>query len=164
MYIPTEFYNVKCRALQREYHYRNAASILQGAVLATLHSLGWPVLDITQVFPKMAIRTPYPGYSYQVPYLILKEDYDSEALALIEARHVIKGSAVPSPNDYCPYPAAYLAVITDGQIWSFYSRSSAGNGAFCHVHTIDVAFDPISKAFADFERYLGMDAVKAAGK
>lgn len=164
MYIPTEFYRIKYRTLHEKHYYHNAKAIMHSAVLPTLHSLGWPVLDISQVFPEIAIRTPYPGYSYQVPYLTLKDGYDSAVLALIEAKHDLKGSAAPSSNDYCPHPAARLAVITDGQIWRFYSRSSEDNGAFCHTQTIDVAFDPIGKAFADFERHLGVDAVKAIGK
>ncbi|HON06662.1 MAG TPA: hypothetical protein PLW02_01030, partial [Verrucomicrobiota bacterium] len=127
--------------------YTNEASVSQGIVLKILNSLDWNVFDTSLVSPKYSVGSGRVDFTLCHP--------PGKPIILIESKDV--GNAIGSEKqlfEYAFHQGIPMAILTDGQEWSFFLPGEQGTYHERCVYKLDLLARPIEECCHIFERYL----------
>lgn len=138
----------KIRTALREGRFTSEASVSQGIVLPTLHALGWPVFDTSIVTPEFSVEGRRVDYALCHPA--------NRPAIFIEVKRVgLAEGADRQLFEYAFHLGVPMAILTDGQEWSFYLPGEQGHYAERRVYKIDLLEREVSESSERLKRYLG---------
>ena len=141
----------KIRTALREGRFTSEASVSQGIVLPTLHALGWPVFDTAIVTPEFSLEGKRVDYALCHPA--------NRPAIFIEVKRVgLATGADRQLFEYAFHLGVPMAILTDGQEWSFYLPGEQGHYAERRVYKIDLLERAVSESAARLRRYLAYSA------
>ncbi|HNU24449.1 MAG TPA: hypothetical protein P5539_16890 [Mesotoga sp.] len=136
----------------REGRYHSEAAVSQGIVLPTLHELGWPVFNTSIVIPEYSIEGRRVDYALCHP--------ESHPVVFIEVKKVgLSDGADRQLFEYAFMLGVPMAILTDGQEWSFYLPGEQGRYDERRIYKIDLLEREVSEAEARLVRYLSYENV-----
>ena len=115
----------------RSGRFTNEAAVSQGIVLPVLYELGWPVFDTRSVAPEYALE------GRRVDFALC--DGSDRPKVFLEVKRV--GQAEGSDRqlfEYAFHRGVPVAILTDGQEWSFYLPAEEGHYEERRVYKIDL--------------------------
>ena len=115
--------------------FRSEAEISRGVVSRILHELGWPVFDVHVVTPEFKIGTRKADYALCHP--------PGKPAVLVEVKDLGKadGKGERQLFEYCFHQGVPIAVLTDGQSWSFFFPAGQGSYKERRFARIDLVGD-----------------------
>lgn len=142
----------KLREGLREGRFTSEAAVSQGILLPTLHVLGWPVFDTSIVIPEFSVEGRRVDYALCHPA--------NHPSVFIEVKKVgMSEGADRQLFEYAFHLGVPMAILTDGQEWSFYLPGEQGRYDERRVYKLDLLERDISEAKKRLERYLGYNNV-----
>lgn len=152
---------IKIREELRAGRYTSEAAVSQGIVLPTLHELGWPVFDTSVVIPEFSVGGRRVDFALCHPA--------NKPSVFIEVKKVgFTAGADRQLFEYAFHQGVPMAILTDGQEWSFYLPGEQGRYYERRVYKLDIIERDITETQARLEKYLSYnnvcsgDALKAA--
>ena len=151
----------KVREGLRSSAFPSEAAVSQGIFLPALHELGWPVFDTQVVIPEFSLEGRRVDYALCHPA--------NKPAVFVEVKKV--GGAKGADKqlfEYAFHSGVPMAILTDGQEWSFYLPGEKGRYDERRVYKIDLLERNIEDAADRLDRYLGYkkvcsgEALKAA--
>ncbi|BCM89811.1 hypothetical protein IAD21_01659 [Abditibacteriota bacterium] len=132
----------------------NEQAIKQGVVLRLLSALGWDTFDPTVVYPEFSVNGGFVDYALCQPLtgpLIFIEVKQSSTFNIGEDQLMMK---------YAFQHGVPIAILTDGQRWSFYLPS--GNGSFeeRRFYHLDLLERDSNEIELRLNRYLSFNGVR----
>ncbi|MEM2112281.1 MAG: hypothetical protein QXX08_10480 [Candidatus Bathyarchaeia archaeon] len=127
--------------------YQNEAAVSQGIILRLLNALGWPIFDPSRVSPEYTVGGGRVDYALCHP--------PGKPIILIESKNV--GSAYGSEKqlfEYAFHQGIPMAVLTDGQEWSFFLPGEQGAYHERCVYKLDLIARSTEECCRVFDRYL----------
>ncbi|MCX8155268.1 MAG: hypothetical protein N3J91_02245 [Verrucomicrobiae bacterium] len=140
----------------RAGRYKNEASVSQGIILRLLNALGWAIYDTTIVCPE------YNSGNGRVDFALCHPP--SKPVVIVESKDI--GNAVGAEKqlfEYAFHHGIPMAILTDGQEWSFFLPAEQGNYHERCVYKLDLVARTTDECCRIFERYLKYAEV-ASGK
>jgi len=141
--------------------FSSEASVSQGIVLPVLNALGWPVFDTSIVIPEFSMEGRRVDFALCHP--------PSKPVIFVEVKKVgLTEGADRQLFEYAFHLGVPLAVLTDGQTWSFYLPGEAGRYDQRRVYKVDLLERTLEDSTERLERYLAYqkttngDALRAA--
>jgi hypothetical protein len=134
--------------------YANEAAVSQGIILRILHALGWQIFDASQVVPEFPLGAGRVDYALCYP--------PKRPVILVESKDV--GRAVGSEKqlfEYAFHQGIPMAILTDGQEWSFFLPGEQGTYHERCVYKLDLVARPVAESAKIFQRYLAFSEVSA---
>lgn len=111
--------------------FANEQAIKQGVVLRILTSLGWDSFDTTVVWPEYSVPPRRVDYALCHPA--------KKPAVFIEVKQPGQTDAADKQLfEYAFHEGVPLAVLTDGQTWSFYLPSGQGSYDDRRVYRLDL--------------------------
>ncbi|MBD3329769.1 hypothetical protein GF357_04730 [Candidatus Dojkabacteria bacterium] len=151
----------KVRQGLREGRFTSEAAVSQGILLPALHELGWPIFDTSIVIPEFSVENRRVDYALCHP--------ENRPTVFIEVKKVgLSEGADRQLFEYAFHLGVPMAVLTDGQGWSFYLPGEQGHYDERRVYKLDLLERDISEAKSRLDRYLSYsnvcsgDALKTA--
>lgn len=142
----------KVRDGLREGRFTSEAAVSQGILLPALHALGWPVFDTSIVIPEFSIEGRRVDYALCHP--------ENRPSVFIEVKKVgLSEGADRQLFEYAFHLGVPMAILTDGQEWSFYLPGEQGRYDERRVYKLDLLERDISEAISRLERYLSYSNV-----
>ncbi|WP_200865502.1 type I restriction enzyme HsdR N-terminal domain-containing protein [Thermosynechococcus sp. NK55a] len=136
----------------RRGEFISEAAVSQGILLPTLHELGWPVFDTNVVVPEFSVQGGRVDFALCNP--------PRRPLIFIEVKRVgISEGADRQLFEYAFHSGVPMAVLTDGQEWSFYLPGEQGRYDERRVYKLDLLEREIEEAVSRLERYLHYEKV-----
>lgn len=133
-------------------HFRNEAAVKHGIVLRILNELGWPVFDAQVVYPE------YPLDVRRVDFALCHPR--ATPRLLVEAKDIGNaGGAERQLFEYAFHRGIPMAVLTDGQEWSFFLPGEQGDYQERCVYKLDLLARPVEESIKIFQRYLAYSEV-----
>ena len=146
----------KVRQGLREGRFTSEAAVSQGILLPALHELGWPVFDTSIVIPEFSVEGRRVDYALCHPA--------NKPSVFIEVKKVgLSDGADRQLFEYAFHLGVPMAILTDGQEWSFYLPGEQGRYDERRVYKLDLLEREISEAESRLERYLGYKNVCSGG-
>lgn len=149
------------RQALRRGTFTSEAAVSQGMILPTLHELGWPVFDTAIVVPQFTVEGRRVDYALCHPA--------NRPAVFVEVKNVgLAEGADRQLFEYAFHLGVQMAVLTDGQEWSFYLPGEQGRYDERRVYQLDLLERDIREAQDRLVRYLSYgavcsgDAIKAA--
>jgi len=137
--------NVKSRL--REGAFTSEASVSQGILLPALHELGWPVFDTTVVVPEFSLEGKRVDFALCHPL--------NKPAVFIEVKKVgLSDGADKQLFEYAFHLGVPMAILTDGQEWSFYLPGEQGLYDERRVYKLDILERSTEEAGYRLDRYL----------
>jgi hypothetical protein len=150
--MPISDHIERVRQNLREGRYHSEAAVSQGVVLPTLHELGWPVFNTSIVIPEYSIEGRRVDYALCHP--------ESHPVVLIEVKKVGHSDGADRQlSEYAFMFGVPMAILTDGQEWSFYLPGEQGRYDERRIYKIDLLEREVSEAEARLVRYLSYENV-----
>lgn len=132
--------------LEKE-EFANEQAIKQGVVLRILSHLGWNSFDTTVVWPEYSVPPRRVDYALCHPA--------KKPAVFIEVKQPGQTDAADKQLfEYAFHEGVPLAVLTDGQTWSFYLPSGQGSYDDRRVYRLDLLEREPNEAVEKLERYL----------
>lgn len=151
----------KVREELRQGAYTSEASVSQGILLPALNELGWPVFDTSIVVPEFSLEGRRVDFALCHP--------QNKPAVFVEVKNVgLSDGADRQLFEYAFHLGVPMAILTDGQEWSFYLPGEQGRYDERRVYKIDLLERSIEEAESRLNRYLKYknvssgDALKAA--
>ncbi len=142
----------KVRDGLREGKFISEAAVSQGILLPTLHELGWPVFDTSVVIPEFSVEGRRVDYALCHP--------ENRPSVFIEVKKVgLSEGADRQLFEYAFHLGVPMAILTDGQEWSFYLPGEQGRYDERRVYKLDLLGRDIPEAENRLERYLSYSNV-----
>lgn len=142
----------KVRELLRRGMFTSEAAVSQGILLPALHELGWPVFNTTVVIPEFSVEGRRVDYALCHPA--------SRPSVFIEVKRVgLSDGADRQLFEYAFHLGVPMAILTDGQEWSFYLPGEQGRYDERRVYKLDLLERDIEEAVTRLERYLKYERV-----
>ena len=145
----------------RSNTFPSEAAVSQGILLPALHELGWPVFNTRVVVPEFSLEGRRVDYALCHPA--------NRPAVFVEVKKVgLSDGADKQLFEYAFHLGVPLAILTDGQEWSFYLPGEQGRYDERRVYKLDLLERNIEDAAERLERYLGYkkvcsgEALKAA--
>ncbi len=138
----------------RAGRYANEAAVSQGIILRILQSLGWQIFDSSFVVPEFPLGPGRVDYALCYPA--------KRPVILVESKDV--GRAAGSEKqlfEYAFHQGIPMAVLTDGQEWSFFLPGEQGTYHERCVYKLDLVARPVVESAKVFQRYLAFSEVGA---
>ena len=135
--------------------FESEAAISRGVVSRILAALGWPVFNVGIVAAEFTIGKRRVDYALcPVP---------RKPSALIEVKDLGKADrkAAKQLFEYCFHQGVPIAILTDGQTWSFFLPAGQGNYEERTLASIDLVDDIPDSSVATLTDYLQFDAVRS---
>ena len=132
----------------RSGRFTNEAAVSQGIVLPVLYELGWPVFDTRSVAPEYALE------GRRVDFALC--DGSDRPKVFLEVKRV--GQAEGRDRqlfEYAFHRGVPVAILTDGQEWSFYLPGEEGHYEERRVYKIDLLERDATECNDRLTRYLG---------
>jgi hypothetical protein len=137
----------KIRKGLREGKFTSEAAVSQGILLPTLHELGWPVFDTSIVVPEFTVEGRRVDYALCHP--------PNRPYVFVEVKKVgLSDGADRQLFEYAFHLGVPMAILTDGQEWSFYLPGEQGRYDERRVYKLDILERDIAEAGNRLERYL----------
>jgi len=137
--------NVRERLRRGEY--TSEAAVSQGIVLKTLHELNWPVFDTSIVIPEYSLENRRVDYALCHPA--------NRPSVFIEVKKVgLSDGADRQLFEYAFHLGVPMAILTDGQAWSFYLPGEQGRYDERRVYKLDLLERDVEEAVSRLQRYL----------
>lgn len=150
MSIANHIEKIKERLQRGEF--TSEAVVSQGIVLPTLHQLGWPVFETSIVFPEYSLEGRRVDYALCHPA--------SRPSIFIEVKKVgFSGGADKQLFEYAFHQGVPMAILTDGQEWSFYLPGEQGKYDERRVYKLDLLERNTDETVNRLERYLKYEKV-----
>lgn len=138
----------------RRGRFPSEAAVSQGIVLPILHELGWPVFDTAMVIPEFSVEGRRVDYALCHPA--------RRPCVFVEVKRVGQSEGADRQLfEYAFHLGVPMAVLTDGQGWSFYLPGEQGTYPERRVYKLDLLERTLEEAAVRLERYLGYKAVAA---
>ena len=134
--------------------YVNEASVSQGIVLRLLSRLGWQIFDSAIVWPEYSVEGKRVDYALCHPR--------SKPLIFVEVKGI--GQSDGSERqlfEYAFHHGIPMAVLTDGQEWSFFLPAEQGDYQERCVYKLDIVARPVEESAKIFQRYLAYSEVSS---
>lgn len=132
--------------------FANEQAIKQGVVLRILTSLGWDAFDTTVVWPEYSVPPRRVDYALCHPA--------KKPAVFIEVKQPGQTDAADRQLfEYAFHEGVPLAILTDGQTWSFYLPSGQGSYDDRRVYRLDLLERTPAEAVEKLERYLQQSRV-----
>jgi hypothetical protein len=148
--ISTHIEQVRERLRRGEY--TSEAAVSQGILLPTLHKLGWPVFDTSIVIPEFSLEGRRVDFALCHPA--------SKPSVFVEVKKVgLSDGADRQLFEYAFHSGVPMAILTDGQEWSFYLPGEQGRYDERRVYKLDLLERDIGEAVTRLERYLHYEKV-----
>ncbi len=142
----------KIREGIREGRFTSEAAVSQGILLPALHELGWPVFDTSIVIPEFSVEGRRVDYALCHP--------ENRPSVFIEVKKVgLSEGADRQLFEYAFHLGVPMAILTDGQEWSFYLPGEQGRYDERRVYKLDLLERDIPEAKSRLERYLSYSNV-----
>lgn len=136
----------------REGKFTSEAAVSQGILLPTLHALGWPVFDTSIVIPEFSLEGRRVDYALCHP--------SNRPSVFIEVKKVgYSEGGDRQLFEYAFHLGVPMAILTDGQEWSFYLPGEQGRYDERRVYKLDLLERDIPEAAARLTRYLDYNNV-----
>ena len=128
----------------------NEQAVRQSVVVPILEDLGWPTVDISIVSPEYTVG------GRRVDYALCRSN--GQPVVFLE----VKRPGVPDNGEkqlfeYAFHSGVPLAVLTNGQEWSFYLPSGEGNYQDRRVYKLDLLEHDSAECSLRLSRYLSQD-------
>ncbi|MCH8488102.1 MAG: type I restriction enzyme HsdR N-terminal domain-containing protein [Candidatus Cyclonatronum sp.] len=145
----------------RQGSYTSEASVSQGIILPVLNQLGWPVFDTSVVVPEFSVANRRVDFALCHPR--------NKPAVFIEVKNV--GLSVGADRqlfEYAFHLGVPMAILSDGQEWSFYLPGEQGRYDERRVYKIDLLERSLDEIESRLNRYLNYqkvvtgDALKSA--
>jgi len=144
----------KVRQDLREGRFTSEAAVSQGILLPALHELGWPVFDTSIVIPEYSVEGRRVDYALCHP--------QNRPAVFIEVKKVgLSEGAERQLFEYAFHRGVPMAILTDGQEWSFYLPGEQGRYDERRVYKLDLLERDIAEAENRLKRYLSFDNVSS---
>lgn len=135
----------------REGRFTSEAAVSQGVVLPTLNALEWPVFDTAVVIPEYSVEGRRVDYALCHPA--------NRPAIFVEVKRVgLAEGADRQLFEYAFHTGVPMAILTDGQEWSFYLPGEQGHYAERRVYKIDLLEREVSESADRLKRYLSYPA------
>ncbi len=142
----------KVRQGLREGKFTSEAAVSQGILLPALHELGWPVFDTSIVIPEFSVE------GRRVDYALCH--LENRPSVFIEVKKVgLSEGADRQLFEYAFHLGVPMAILTDGQEWSFYLPGEQGRYDERRVYKLDLIERDISEAKNRLNKYLSYNNV-----
>jgi len=145
----------------RKGSFASEAAVSQGILLPILNELGWPVFNTTIVIPEYSVEGRRVDYALCHPM--------NRPAVFIEVKRVGHSETADRQLfEYAFHIGVPMAILTDGQEWSFYLPGEQGTYDERRVYKIDLlerSTDETSKRltrYLSYERICSGEALKAA--
>lgn len=136
----------------RAGRFANEAAVSQGVVLPLLYELAWPVFDTRTVAPEYALE------GRRVDYALC--DRTEQPRVFLEVKRVGQSEGGDRQLfEYAFVRGVPLAVLTDGQEWSFYLPGEQGHYEERRVYKLDLLERSPDDSAERLRRYLTYDGV-----
>jgi len=137
--------NVKSRL--KAGAFTSEAAVSQGILLPALHELGWPVFDTTVVVPEFSLEGRRVDFALCHP--------SNKPAVFIEVKKVgLSDGADKQLFEYAFHLGVPMAILTDGQEWSFYLPGEQGLYDERRVYKLDLLERSTDEAEKRLDRYL----------
>jgi hypothetical protein len=125
----------------------NEAAVSQGILLPTLYELGWPVFNTGIVMPEFSVEGRRVDYALCHPA--------NRPSIFVEVKRVgFSEGADRQLFEYAFHEGVPMAILTDGQEWSFYLPGEQGHYEERRVYKLDVLERDIQEVTSTLNRYL----------
>ncbi|MEE4363664.1 MAG: hypothetical protein V2J08_07000 [Desulfotignum sp.] len=142
----------KVRHGLREGKFTSEAAVSQGILLPALHALGWPVFDTSIVIPEFSVEGRRVDYALCHP--------ENRPSVFIEVKKVgLSEGADRQLFEYAFHLGVPMAILTDGQEWSFYLPGEQDRYDERRVYKLDLLERDVSEAKSRLNKYLSYDNV-----
>ena len=142
----------KVRHGLREGRFTSEAAVSQGILLPALYALGWPVFDTSIVIPEFSVEGRRVDYALCHP--------ENRPSVFIEVKKVgLSEGADRQLFEYAFHLGVPMAILTDGQEWSFYLPGEQGRYDERRVYKLDLLERDIAEAQSRLDRYLSYSNV-----
>jgi hypothetical protein len=136
----------------RRGEFTSEAAVSQGILLKALYELGWPVFDTSIVVPEYSLEGRRVDYALCHPA--------NQPSVFIEVKKVgLSDGADRQLFEYAFHLGVPIAILTDGQEWSFYLPGEKGRYDERRVYKLDLLERDIEEAVKRLEKYLGYERV-----
>ncbi|MGD9489063.1 MAG: hypothetical protein AB7W47_13640 [Calditrichaceae bacterium] len=136
----------------REGRFTSEAAVSQGILLPALNELGWPVFDTSIVIPEFSVEGRRVDYALCYP--------ENRPSVFIEVKKVgFSEGADRQLFEYAFHLGVPMAILTDGQEWSFYLPGEQGRYDERRVYKLDLLERDVSEAKTRLDRYLSYSNV-----
>jgi len=126
------------------------ATVSQGIVMPILSELGWPVFNTTVVIPEYAVEGRRVDFALCHPA--------SRPSVFVEVKKVGQSqSADRQLFEYAFHVGVPMAILTDGQEWSFYLPAEQGKYDERRVYKVDLLERSTEEASDRLTRYLSYE-------
>lgn len=134
----------------RQGAFTSEAAVSQGIFLPTLHELGWPVFDTSVVVPQYCVEGRRIDYALCHPA--------NRPAVFVEVKKTgLSGGADRQLFEYAFHVGVPMAILTDGQEWSFYLPGEQGRYDERRVYKLDLLERSSEEAIGRLTRYLAYD-------
>lgn len=142
----------KVRLGLRGGRFTSEAAVSQGILLPALYALGWPVFDTSIVIPEFSVEGRRVDYALCHP--------ENRPSVFIEVKKVgLSEGADRQLFEYAFHLGVPMAILTDGQEWSFYLPGEQGRYDERRVYKLDLLERDIAEAKSRLDRYLSYSNV-----
>lgn len=142
------------RAAIQSGSFANEAAVKQGAVLPLLADLGWPVFRTAVVAPEYSVA------SRRVDLALC--DPPARPVVFVEVKQAGQTDGADRQLfEYAFHEGVPMAVLTDGQEWSFYLPAEQGRYEDRRVYRLDLVERDVDECERRLLRYLSYDAVRS---
>lgn len=132
--------------------FTSEAAVSQGAVLPILETLGWPVFDTTVVIPEFSVEARKVDFALCHPA--------RRPAVFIEVKRVgLTDGGDRQLFEYAFHEGVPMAILTDGQEWSFYLPGEQGHYSDRRVYKLDLLEREADESSRRLDRYLSYDRV-----
>lgn len=132
--------------------FHSEAAVSQGVVLPTLHELGWPVFNTSIVIPEYSIEGRRVDFALCYP--------ESRPVVFIEVKKVGHSDGADKQLfEYAFMLGVPMAILTDGQEWSFYLPGEQGRYDERRIYKLDLLEREISETAERLQRYISYKKV-----
>ena len=131
----------------RQGSYTSEASVSQGILLPALNALGWPVFDTSIVVPEFSLEGRRVDFALWHP--------KNKPAVFVEVKNVgLSDGADRQLFEYAFHLGVPMAILTDGQEWSFYLPGEQGRYDERRVYKIDLLERSLEEIESRLIRYL----------
>jgi len=148
--MPIKDFIEKAQSLLRQGAFISEAAVSQGVLLPALHELGWPVFDTAVVTPEYSVEGRRVDYALCHPA--------NRPAVFVEVKKTgFSEGADRQLFEYAFHIGVPMAILTDGQEWSFYLPGEQGRYDERRVYKLDLLERSSYEASARLTRYLAYD-------
>jgi hypothetical protein len=142
----------KTKELLKHNTFRSEAAVSQGILLPALHELGWPVFDTSVVIPEYSVEGRRVDYALCHPA--------TRPSVFIEVKNIgLSEGADRQLFEYAFHIGVPMAILTDGQEWSFYLPGEQGRYDERRVYKLDLLERTSEEASTRLTKYLSYERV-----